>query len=63
MLARHSRRAVAVNDLLATSAVAQDGVSVALATCHLVLTKLDHADFRVKRAGILNRRRDLLFVS
>ncbi len=63
MLARDARRAVAVNDALTVRAVAQHRVGVALAACHFVLAKLDHLYFRMKRAGVLNRPADLLFVS
>ncbi len=61
VFARHSRRAVAINYLLAVRAVAQHRVGVALTAAHFILAKLDHADFRVKRAGVLNRAGELLF--
>ena len=63
MFARHSRRAVAVNYLLAGSAVAQHGVRVALRSRHLILAEFDHADFRVQPLSILDCLRDLLSVS
>ncbi len=63
MLAWHSRRAVAVNQLLAIRAVAQHRVDVAAATCHLVLTELDHAYFRMKRLRVVDGLCKLLFVS
>ncbi len=61
MFARHSRRAVAVNYLLAIRAVAQHRVGVAFGTCHFVLAKFNHADFRVKGFRALNRAGELLF--
>ncbi len=61
VLARHSRRAVAINDLLAVRAVAQHRVGIALATCHFLLTKLDGVDFRVQDALVLDGLRELLF--
>jgi hypothetical protein len=63
VFARDSRRAVAVNYLLAGGAVAQHRVGVSLASAHLILAEFDHADFRMKDARVLNRLRDLLFVS
>ncbi len=63
MLAWHSRRAVAVNDLLAVSAVAQHRVGVAGAATHLVLAELNHADFRVQGLRVVDGLRKLLFVS
>ena len=61
MFARHSRRAVAVNDLLAVRPIAEHRVRVALAACYFILAKFDHADFRVKDARVLDGLRELLF--
>ncbi len=61
VFARRPRRAVAINDLLAGSAVAQHRVGVALRSRHLILAEFDHADFRMKRARVLDGLRDLLF--
>ena len=61
MFARHSRRAIAVNDLLAVRPVAQHRVRVAFGAGDFILAKLDHADFRVKDARVLDGLRELLF--
>ena len=61
VFARHSRRAVAINYLLAVRAVAQHRVSVAFAAAHFVLAKFNGAYFRVKRAGVLDGLCELLF--
>jgi len=61
MFARDSRRAIAINDLLAVRAVAQHRVRVALAACDFVLAKFNGAYFRVKRAGVLDGLCELLF--
>ena len=61
MFARNARGAVAINYFLATSPVAQHRVRVATAFGEFILAKLDGADFRVKRAGVLNGVADLLF--
>ena len=63
MFARHSRRAVVINYLLAAGPVAQDDVGVAGAATHLVLTKFNHADFRVEGTRVVDGLRNLLFVS
>ncbi len=52
-------RAIAVNNLLAVRAVAQDGVCVALRSAHFILAELDHADFLVKRLRVLDCLREL----
>ncbi len=61
VFARHSRRAVAINNLLAVRAVAQHRVRVALRSVHFILTKFNHADFRVKDARVLDGLRELFF--
>lgn len=48
VFARHSRQAVAIHNLLAASAVAQDGVSDPTASGDFILTKFNGADFRVQ---------------
>ncbi len=63
MFAGHSRRTAAVNHLVIASPVAEHGVGVARASCHKVLAELNHLNFRVQRAGVLNRPADLRFVS
>ncbi len=61
VLARHSRRAVAVNYPIDARPVAQDGVGVALTACHFILTKFNGVDFRVKDARVLDGLRELFF--
>ncbi len=63
VFARPSRRTVAIHNLLAARAVAEHRVRVALRACHFILAKLDHLHFRVKRAGVLDGLRELLFRS
>ena len=63
VLARHSRRAVAVNHLLAIRAVTEHGIDVPGAACHKVLTELNHLNFRVQRLRVVDGVCNLRFVS
>ncbi len=63
MFAWHSRRVVAINDLLAGGAVEQDAVGVADGATDFVFAKLDHAHVWVQCLCIADCLVDLLFVS